>query len=153
MSSATDRLYAVIEPEVAALGMDLEDITLSGSGKTRVLTAIVDKDGGVGVEDIADVSREISDKLDSVDDLGEGAYTLEVTSRGVDRPLTRPRHWKHNRGRLVDIRTHDGESIHGRIRHSDDDKATVDVTGSRRDIAYDDVSRAFIQVEINRKGS
>lgn len=151
MSTASDRLYEVIEPEVTALGMDVEGVKLTGPTKHRVLKVSVDKDGGVGVDDIADASRELSKALDRFDILGSAPYTLEVTSRGIDQPLTLPRHWRRNAGRLVHVQTSDGKQFAGRIRHSDETGAELDENGTHHHIDYADVSRAQIQVELNRK--
>lgn len=156
MSSATDRLHAVIEPEIAVLGMDLENVALTPAGKRRVLTVTVDKDDGVGVDDIAEASRAVSQALDRDESqtiLGTTAYTLEVSSPGADRPLTTPRHWRRNRNRLVNVTTHGGERFSGRIVDSDEAAAYIDVSGSRRRIGFDDVSQAVIQVELKRKDS
>jgi ribosome maturation factor RimP len=83
--------------------------------------------------------------------MGEQPYTLEVTSRGVDRPLTLPRHWRRNASRLVKVTTTDGETVSGRILESDDDAVTIDVDGTRREVGYADVAKALVQVEFNRK--
>ena len=61
-----------------------------------MLRVAVDKDGGVTLDDVADATREVNRVLDGSDVMGEQPYTLEVTSRGVDRPLTLPRHWRRN---------------------------------------------------------
>jgi ribosome maturation factor RimP len=78
-------------------------------------------------------------------------YTLEVTSRGVDRPLTLPRHWRRNEDRLVKATLADGTSLTGRILSSDDAAVTLDVDGARREVAYADVAKALVQIEFNRK--
>ena len=83
--------------------------------------------------------------------LGEQPYTLEVTSRGVDRPLTLPRHWRRNASRLVKVTTTQGETVTGRIVESGEDAATLDVDGGTRELAYSDVAKALVQVEFNRK--
>src|SRR5271154_5062174 len=95
------RLAELIEPVAAAAGMDLESVRMSVAGKRRLLRIVVDGDHGVSLDDAADVSREISVLLDASSALGDVPYTLEVSSPGVDRPLTQPRHWRRARGRLV----------------------------------------------------
>ena len=92
----------LIDP-LAALGLDVEAVEITPAGKRRVLRVAVDKDGGVTLDDVADATREVSRVLDDSDVMGEQPYTLEVTSRGVDRPLTLPRHWRRNVGRLVKV--------------------------------------------------
>ena len=89
----------------------------------------VDKDGGVTLDDVADATREVSRVLDDSDVMGEQPYTLEVTSRGVDKPLTLPRHWRRNQTRLVTATLADGTTITGRITSSDDAAACLDVDG------------------------
>ena len=77
----------LIDP-LSALGMDVEAVEITPAGKRRVLRVAVDKDGGVTLDDVADATREVSRVIDESDVMGEQPYTLEVTSRGVDRPLT-----------------------------------------------------------------
>src|SRR6202021_1993112 len=86
------RLAELIEPVVAATGMDLESVRMSVAGKRRLLRIVVDGDDGVSLDDAADVSREISALLDEVNALGAGPYPLEVSSPGVDPPLTERGH-------------------------------------------------------------
>ena len=94
-------LARVLEPVVRAAGMDLESVRVSPAGRRRLLRLVVDADGGVGLDAIAEVSREVSARLDASGVMGEVPYTLEVSSPGVDRPLTEPRHWRRAQGRLV----------------------------------------------------
>jgi ribosome maturation factor RimP len=93
----------------------------------------------------------VSGLLDDSDLMGESTYTLEVTSRGVDRPLTEPRHWRRNRDRLVKVSLRDGTQLTGRVTDSDDTGVTLDVDGSARRLAYDAVGKALVQVEFNRR--
>ena len=86
-----------------ALDLDVEAVELTPAGKRRVLRVAVDGDDGVTLDDVADATREVSEVLDASDVMGEQPYTLEVTSRGVDRPLTLPRHWRRNADRLVKV--------------------------------------------------
>jgi ribosome maturation factor RimP len=83
--------------------------------------------------------------------MGEQPYTLEVTSRGVDRPLTLPRHWRRNASRLVKVTLASGDTVTGRIQESGDEAATLDVDGERREVAYAEVKKALVQVEFNRR--
>ncbi|HET6626127.1 MAG TPA: ribosome maturation factor RimP [Nocardioidaceae bacterium] len=148
-----DRLAGVLTDPLAAVGLDVEAVELTPAGKRRLLRVAVDKDGGVTLDDIADATKEVSRLLDESDVMGEHPYTLEVTSPGTDRPLTLPRHWRRNEGRLVKVTGADGTDVTGRIIGSDEDRATVDVDGDKREIAYADVAKARIQVELNRKES
>lgn len=96
-----DRLTRLLEPVVHAMGLDLEGIKVTAAGRRRLLRVVVDADGGVSLDTIALASRELSARLDGASEMGELPYTLEVSSPGVDRPLTEPRHWRRAIGRLV----------------------------------------------------
>ena len=149
-----DRVEAELAGPLGTLGFDIEALELSPAGKRRVLRVAVDRDGGVTLDDVADATREVSRVLDEESDvMGEMPYTLEVTSRGVDRPLTLPRHWRRNADRLVAVTLVDGGEVTGRILSSDDKAATLDVDGTHRDVAYAEVSRALVQIEFNRRRS
>ncbi|MBX6385623.1 MAG: ribosome maturation factor RimP [Microbispora sp.] len=141
------RLVELLGPVVAAEGFDLEDVTITPAGRRRLVRVVVDRDGGVSLDDVADVSRSVSKRLDEVDVLGGSPYVLEVTSPGVDRPLTEPRHWRRARGRLVKAELRDGTSAEGRVTEADD--AGVELDGTRR-IPYGDLARGRVQVEFNR---
>jgi ribosome maturation factor RimP len=144
-----DRVETELVGPLAALDLDVEAVELTPSGKRRVLRVAVDKDGGVTLDDVAEATRLISGVLDAGDALGEQPYTLEVTSRGVDRPLTLPRHWRRNRDRLVTCSLTGGERLTGRIRESTDTTVTLDVEGRRRELAYAEIGRALVQIEFN----
>ena len=91
-----DRIEAELDDPLRALGLDIEAVEITPAGKRRILRVAVDKDGGVTLDDVAEATREVNRVLDESDVMGEQPYTLEVTSRGVDRPLTLPRHWRRN---------------------------------------------------------
>lgn len=146
-----DRLAEVLTEPLAASGLDVESIELTPAGRRRLLRVAVDKDGGVTMDDIADATKEVSRVLDESDVMGEHPYTLEVTSPGIDRPLTQPRHWRRNQARLVKVTTADGTNLTGRVLASDEHGVTLDVDGSERVLAFDDVAKARIQIEFNRK--
>lgn len=155
MAASAARLSELVRPEVAAVGYDLEDLTVTAAGKRSVVRVVVDKDGGVTLDDVADVSRTISDVLDQVDDTEPGlfgtTYVLEVSSPGVDRPLTEPRHWRRNVGRLVTATLREGEPVTGRVVSADDDAVILDVDGTERSLAHAEVVRGSVQVEFARK--
>ena len=147
----TDSLETLVESTVTSLGLDLEALDLTPAGNKRVLRIAVDRDGGVGIDHITDATRALSEVLDSSDVMGEQPYTLEVTSRGVDRPLTEPRHWRRNEGRLVRLRLDgDDSSVDGRIGASDDTGVEILGRATTR-YAYSDITSALVQVELNRK--
>ena len=152
--SKQDATSRRIETEISGplrdLALDVEAVEVTPAGKRRVLRIAVDKDGGVTLDDVADATREVNRVLDDSDVMGEQPYTLEVTSRGVDRPLTLPRHWRRNTGRLVKVTTHDGRTHTGRVLSADDEAATLDVDGTPRVVALADVTKAYVQIEFNR---
>jgi ribosome maturation factor RimP len=153
-SDATrDRIEAELIDPLSALGLDVEAVEITPAGKRRVLRVAVDKDGGVNLDDIAEATREVSSTLDASDVMGEHPYTLEVTSRGVDRPLTLPRHWRRNATRLVKVTLVEGGELEGRIGSSNDDAVILDVDGSDREVAYEDIAKARVQIEFNRPTS
>jgi ribosome maturation factor RimP len=150
------RIAEVLTQPLAATGLDVEAIDLTPAGKRRLLRVAVDKDGGVTLDDIAEATKEVSrvlDGPDGTDVMGEQPYTLEVTSPGIDRPLTHPRHWRRNQGRLVKATLADGRTVTGRITESDDTSAVLDVDGNREEIGFVDVKKAKIEIEFNRKES
>ena len=119
-----DQIERELVDPLAVLGLDVEAVEITPAGKRRVLRVAVDKDGGVTLDDVADATREVSEVIDASDVMGEQPYTLEVTSRGVDRPLTLPRHWRRNADRLVKVTTKDGETQTSVLRAPDPDGAT-----------------------------
>ena len=146
----TDRLAGLLAGPIEALGLDLEAVDLSRAGKRSVLRVAVDKDGGVDMDDIAAATGEVSRVLDDSDPMGNNPYTLEVSSPGVDRPLTLPRHWRRNAGRLVKVTLTDGDSLVGRIGSVDDDGADIAVEGGSARLDFGDVAKARIQIEFKR---
>lgn len=164
----TTRLSALIEPVLHALDMDLEAVRLARAGRRRVLRIIVDADGGVDLDAIAEVSREVSAKLDAEDAMGDAPYTLEVSSPGVDRRLTQPRHWRRAVGRLVivEVSGDDGEGrdrgdgqVGGdgpreprpaRVVDADQDGVTLERDGMIRTVRYSDLGPGRVQVEFGR---
>ena len=147
------RLAQLLTPVVSGTGHDLEGLEVTPAGRRRVVRMLVDKDGGTSLDDIADVSRTVSDALDDIDarepGLLGGAYVLEVSSPGVDRPLTEARHWRRNVGRLVTATLADGTTQTARLTAADDSGITL---GERR-LALAEVLRGQVQVEFTRPGS
>ncbi|MEU1731101.1 ribosome maturation factor RimP [Streptosporangium sp. NPDC020145] len=152
MGSATsrDRLMKLLEPVACSFGLDLEDVTVTPAGKRRLLRVIVDRDGGVSLDDVAEVSLAVSTALDDGDAMGATPYVLEVSSPGVDRPLTEPRHWRRAVRRLVKADLRDGTLVEGRIVATDDTGVEIDVDGVTRRIDYQDLARGRVQVEFRR---
>lgn len=149
-SDTRDRLAEELVAPMLALGLDLEAVDVSAAGKRRVLRVAVDKDGGVTMDEIAEATREVSRVLDERDLMGERAYTLEVSSRGVDRPLTLPRHWRRNVGRLVKVTLPGEEDVTGRLVGADEEGADLDVDGTARRVGFDEVTKAKVQIEFTK---
>ena len=145
-----DLLREIVEPLAAAHGVDLEDVEVTPAGRRRRVSVVVDADGGVDLDRCAEVSRAVSAALDESEVMGETPYTLEVSSPGVSRPLTMPRHWRRNVGRLVRLGLRDGGDLVGRIEAADDTGVVLDVDGSARRLAYDAIGAARVQVEFRR---
>ena len=145
--SVPARVIGLVERCTGELGLDLDAVELRGSGPKRLLRVVIDRDGGVPVDVITETSRELSRELDRSEVMGSVGYTLEVTSRGVERPLTLPRHWVRNVGRLVVITTVDDVRVQGRIADATDDHVTLE---GDTEIPFAEVKAAFIEPELNR---
>ncbi|HTT52875.1 MAG TPA: ribosome maturation factor RimP [Streptosporangiaceae bacterium] len=148
----TGRLTRVLGPVVAAAGFDLESVRVTTAGRRRLLRVVVDADGGPSLDDIALLSRSLSAELDSSGVMGEDAYTLEVSSPGVDRPLTEPRHWRRARGRLVSVPLTPSApggpgSVTGRVIEGRADGVTLDIDGKPHDFGYRELGAGQVQVE------
>lgn len=150
MVAAVPRLSQLLGPVVAGTGHDLEDLDVTPAGRRRVVRMLVDKDGGTTLDDVADVSRAVSDALDDIDArepaLLGGAYVLEVSSPGVDRPLSAPRHWRRNVGRLVTASLADGSTVTARLTAADDTGVHLDGRG----LLFGEVVSGQVQVEFTR---
>jgi ribosome maturation factor RimP len=149
-ASERERLLRLLEPVVAAHGYDLEDAVVTPAGRRRMLRVIVDADGGVDLDDVARVSSAVSSALDESDAMGGTPYVLEVTSPGVDRPLTLPRHWRRSVDRLVSVGIAGVGERTGRVRSVDADGVDLDVDGAPIRAAFADLGPGHVQVEFTR---
>ncbi|MFM1917754.1 MAG: hypothetical protein RJB01_1269 [Actinomycetota bacterium] len=132
-------------------GVDLEGLEITPVGRRSVVRVSVDRDGGIDLDLVAEISSAISAQLDAAPDVLSGAYVLEVSSPGVDRPLTKPRHWRRARTRLVVTSLTDGTTLTGRVLSADENTALViDEAGVEHTLAFSDVVSALVQVEFNR---
>ncbi len=147
------RLRSVIEPLVAAASLDLENLAVTRAGRRHVVRVTVDGDGGVGHNELSDIARDISVGLDAAEESGgeltANSYTLEVSSPGVDRPLTLPRHWRRNMGRLVTVKD-GGRTLTARVVAADDVGVTFDVAGRKQTVAFEQLGPGRVQVEFTR---
>ena len=145
--SSSGPLQEVLEPIVRAAGFDLEQLEVRAVGRRHAVQVVVDSDLGVGLDAIAELSRSAAAELDQHEHLIGGSYTLEVTSPGVDRPLTGPRHWRRAHLRQVAVRTRDGGSFTARVGPAGPEGVTLLVDGRLRELRYADVEHAGVQVE------
>ena len=154
-----ERLAGLLEPVVSAAGLELESVR---AGRRSLLRVVVDAEQGVSLDDIALVSRAVAAEVDASDLMGPGPYTLEVSSPGVDRPLTEPRHWRRASGRLVRVpvlasssRTDDAgpsRTVEGRIVTAGPGGVTLEVDGERREFGYAELGPGQVQVEFKDRG-
>jgi ribosome maturation factor RimP len=136
-------ISAAITPALEALGFYLEDVTITSAGRRSMLTVIVDGDTHLSLDQVTSATKAIGEIVESVQSLGETPFTLEVTSPGLDRPLTKVRHWQKNINRLVKVVLQDGSEIKGRIKDVSEVSAIVD----EENINYSDIKRATLEVE------
>jgi ribosome maturation factor RimP len=141
-----ERLEPVVAAAVARAGFELEQVHVQQAGRTQLVKVVVDGDDGIGLDEVADVSRAVSEALDSQDDVMPSAYTLEVTSPGLDRPLTKPRHWRRARLRKVAVKLAE-EKFLARAGDADENGVELLVDGELRRIEYADIEHAVIEVE------
>ncbi|MEU3249586.1 ribosome maturation factor RimP [Streptomyces sp. NPDC006997] len=156
-TTQSERLRELLEPLVSAQGLDLEEIAVDSVGRKRVLRVVVDSDTGADLDQIADVSRALSAKLDETDAMGEGEYTLEVGTPGAERPLTEPRHYERATGRLARFQLAQGGELVARILTVDAEGVDLEVPGVKgrkptaRRLTFEDIARARVQVEFGRR--
>lgn len=147
---AAARLRGLLAPAVEGCGLLLEDVAVTAAGRRRLVRVTVDLPdgpGGVGSEALTEVSHAVSDALDAADVI-PGAYVLEVSTPGTDRPLTEPRHYRRAQGRLVRVRTRGGDRLQGRVVAADDEGVTLASDGVRTHVPYADLVEGAVQVEL-----
>lgn len=157
------QLTSMLTPILEQCGLELETLETMPAGRRRLVRVVVDGDGPEGrgptLDEIADATRVISVELDESEAVGNAAYTLEVTSRGLSRPLTEPKHWRRNIGRLVKVHLGEGEEpVQGRISGSDDTSAELEVVldarkglHESRTVGYAEVTKAVLVPELTKE--
>ena len=152
MMSLVNNLTELLTPAVTRAGFVLEEVTVTPVGKRRLVAVVVDcEDRNPSLDEVTVVSKEVSSILDNYTQMGEMPFTLEVTTPGIDRPLTLVRHWKKNRGRLVKITPKTGEKYIGRIASVNENSVVIEIKGKESEVSFEEISRAQIEVEFNRK--
>jgi ribosome maturation factor RimP len=154
-SPQRQQLIELIGPVITAAGYDLDDLSVTAAGRRSLIRISVDGDSGIDLDAVATISRTISDVLDGNDGDDSatfaGPYVLEVSSPGVDRPLTEARHWRRAVGRLVAVEA-DGRPLTGRIVSADETTVVLDVDGDQRSLPLAGLGRGRVQVEFSRPG-
>lgn len=144
--SNKEQVAAAITPAIESLGFYVEDIAITSAGKRSMLTVIVDGDTHLSLDQVTVATKAISEIVENLPTLGNNPFTLEVTSPGLDRPLTKPRHWQKNKDRLIKIILNDGRQITGRIKDSTQLAVTVD----EQVINFADIKRATLEIEFKQ---
>nr|WP_237421716.1 ribosome maturation factor RimP [Gordonia sp. SID5947] len=154
-----EQVSRLVEPVVTGRGFDLEDVVVTAVADGTEVSVVVDRDGGSDLDVLADLSRELSELLDAAPSTSDAVYALEVTSPGVDRPLTAPRHWQRARGRKVAVEISSGEGasprrITGRAGAIDDGQVVLVVNDRGRirteTVSLDSVTTAVVQVDFGK---
>ena len=136
-------ISAAITPALEALGFYLEDVAITSAGRRSMLTVIVDGDTHLSLDQVTSATKAIGEIVESIQSLGETPFTLEVTSPGLDRPLTKVRHWQKNINRLVKVVLLDGSEVKGRINEVNESSSVV----GEIEVNYSDIKRATLEVE------
>jgi ribosome maturation factor RimP len=150
-----DQISELITPALHQAGYFLEDVNIVSPGQHRIVTVIVDGETGLNLDQVTVASKLVSELLDAATFMGETPFTLEVTSPGIDRPLTLPRHFAKNVDRLLKVTKTDGVTVTGRILSNTESEVTLSVT-EKKDlkevvVALTDIKRAIVEIEFNRK--
>ena len=142
-----ERIAEAITPTIESSQAFLEDVMLVRAGKKSLLTVIVDGESGLNLDQVTEISRNVSEIVEALPEMGSTPFTLEVTSPGIDRPLTVPRHWRKNKGRLIKVTMLDGSVVEGRIGESTEESVFVDES----EVAFSEIKKAIVQIEFNAK--
>ena len=153
--SLTQSITDLISPAVTEAGFFLEEVQIASPGSHRIVTCVVDGQTPLNLDQVTVASRLISELLDAAEFMGETPFTLEVSSPGVDRPLTQPRHWAKNLTRLIKVTLSDGTITTGRLTEFNEINATLveNIKGRLKEhtVAFADIKRAVVEIEFNRK--
>ena len=145
-------LTELLNPAVTRAGFVLEEVSVTPVGKRRLISVVVDcENRNPSLDEVTVVSKEVSSILDTYSQLGEMPFTLEVTTPGIDRPLTELRHWKKNLGRLVKITPNTGEKYVARIKEVLPREVVLELKNQESKVQFSEIARAQIEVEFNRK--
>lgn len=150
-----DQIAELITPALQQAGYFLEDINIVSPGNHRIVTVIVDGESALNLDQVTVASKLVSELMDEASFMGDTPFTLEVTSPGIDRPLTLPRHFAKNVTRLLKVTKTDGVVVTGRITSNSESDVTLSVVEKKETkevvIALADIKRAVVEIEFNRK--
>ncbi|OBG32497.1 ribosome maturation factor RimP [Mycobacterium sp. E3198] len=146
------QVIELLDGEFARAGYEIEDVVIDTRARPPRITVIADGDDPLDLDTVATLSRSASALLDGLDNTAE-RYVLEVSSPGVDRPLTSPKHFRRARGRKVELALSDGSRLTGRLGETRDDAVALVLRAGRdwtvRDIPFAEIVKAVVQVEFS----
>lgn len=150
--SVNANIAELLSPVITRAGFVLEEVSVTPAGKRRIVSVVIDREeSNPSLDEVTLVSKEVSAILDDYSQLGSMPFTLEVTTPGVDRPLTQPRHWRKNIGRLVKVTPIEGEKYIARIKSVSNEGVILDFQDEESTVNFSDIRRAVIEIEFNRK--
>lgn len=138
-----DRLISEVTPRVNGAGLHLEAVEVRGSEKSRMVRVIIDTPSGpagVSSDQLEAITRVVSDQFDELEPFGGEPYVLEVTTPGLDRPLTTPRHFERAIGRDVRVSTSEAGDVTGTVLESTDQTVTLRTLGNRTSKGGDEIT-------------
>jgi ribosome maturation factor RimP len=148
------QVVELLDDEFARAGYEIDDVIIDASARPPRITVVADGDEGLDLDKVAALSRSASELLDGVDGTAT-PYVLEVTSPGVDRPLTTEKHFRRARGRKVELTLVDGAQLTGRVGETADGTVRLVVRKGRgteltiRELPMSDIAKAVVQVEFS----
>ena len=148
LAKATSQLSPIVQTIVTGHGCILEDLSIRKAGRRLLIQVVVDNEENLDLDVVAKISREIDNELELTNFFGEQSFTLEVTSPGVDRPLTLPRHFRKNIDRLITFELVTGKELTGRLVNLDEDSFELEDGTS---LLMAEVKSGQVQIEFNRK--
>jgi ribosome maturation factor RimP len=150
------QVIELLDGEFARSGYEIEEVVIDAGARPPRITVIADGDRGLDLDSLAALSRSASELLDSADaSTTDAPYVLEVTSPGVDRPLTEEKHYRRARGRKVELSLSDGSQLTGRLGETRDGAVHLVVPEgakgnySVRELPLSGISKAVVQVEFS----
>jgi len=150
--SLNSNIAELLAPAITQAGFVLEEVSVTQAGKRRIVSVVIDREeSNPTLDEVTLVSKSVSAILDDYSQLGAPPFTLEVTTPGVDRPLTQPRHWRKNIGRLVKVTPIEGEKYIARIKSVSSESAILEFADEEATVNFSEIKRATIEIEFNRK--